>query len=78
MMSTDGSKWITPNDLSRSLTASMLGDVVRALRPIPKAGCARLLDIGCGFGGLAKFIAEELRAGEVHGVDVDGEALREA
>ena len=71
-------KWITSNDLGRSATASMVGDLVRALKPLRGAKCMRMLDIGCGFGGVTKFIAEHLNAIEVHGIDVDPGVLNEA
>jgi SAM-dependent methyltransferase len=72
------SRWITPNDLKRSATASMLGDLMRALQPMASLECESLLDIGCGFGGLARFMAETLGARDVHGIDIDPKALAEA
>jgi len=72
------SKWITSNDLGRSATASMLRDLSRALQPIRNCKFARLLDIGCGFGGLTRFVGETLAIDEIHGIDIDGQALGEA
>jgi methionine biosynthesis protein MetW len=56
----------------------MLQDLSRALQPIRNRKFARLLDIGCGFGGLAGFVGETLAIDEIHGIDIDGRALREA
>jgi SAM-dependent methyltransferase len=70
--------WITSNDLQRSATATMLGDLRRALKPVARADCHRILDIGCGFGGLTKFVGGHCGAAEVHGIDTDARALREA
>ena len=36
---------------------------------------ARMLDLGCGFGGLTKLIAETLGFREVYGIDLDNERL---
>jgi SAM-dependent methyltransferase len=70
--------WITTNDLQRSATATMLGDFRQSLKPIARNGCHRILDIGCGFGGLTKFVGDYFGAAEVHGIDTDARALREA
>lgn len=37
-----------------------------------------MLDIGCGFGGLAKLVSAHLNIPEVHGIDLDFEVLKEA
>ena len=50
----------------------------RALRPLEGQPLSRLLDIGCGFGGLTRFVAEHLGIGEAHGIDYDSAALQEA
>jgi SAM-dependent methyltransferase len=77
--SRDGaSAWISTQDLERSATVHMLADLERALAPLRGLGLSRLLDIGCGFGGLACFSSAFLGIGEKHGVDWDGSALCEA
>jgi SAM-dependent methyltransferase len=81
LFSSDGnspSSWITDNDRERSATAFAMGDLSRALEEIPPEGVRRVLDIGCGFGGLSKLIGETLGAEEIHGIDIDGDALVEA
>jgi cyclopropane fatty-acyl-phospholipid synthase-like methyltransferase len=69
--------WITAGDLSRSMTAHMLADLHRALAPLQGQELRRMLDIGCGFGGVACFTADLLGISERHGVDRDEDALRE-
>lgn len=38
----------------------------------------RFLDVGCGFGGLARLAGERLGASEIHGVDIDPRVVEEA
>ncbi len=71
-------KWITSHDRERSATASMITDLTRALQPLRGRRFQRLLDIGCGFGGLTRLIGECLGICELHGIDLDGRALEEA
>ena len=71
-------KWITSNDLRRSATASMITDLTRALQPLRGRRFRRLLDIGCGFGGVTRLIGEYLEISELHGIDLDAKALEEA
>jgi methionine biosynthesis protein MetW len=72
------SRWITPNDLNRSRTTWNLGDLRNSLAPLRDVGVRRMLDVGCGFGGLSRVVAEWLGAEEVHGVDIDEAVLAEA
>lgn len=78
MQSTFDHEWITDNDLDRSATAHMLEGVSRALRQINGTRIERMLDIGCGFGGLTKLVGERLHVPELHGIDRDAQALLEA
>jgi cyclopropane fatty-acyl-phospholipid synthase-like methyltransferase len=71
-------QWITANDYKRSATTHMLGAVLEALRPLEGRRLGRLLDIGCGFGGLTRLVAHHLGIEEVHGIDLDASALEEA
>jgi SAM-dependent methyltransferase len=71
-------RWITARDLERSQTTHMLDYLFDALRPLEERPLSRLLDIGCGFGGLTRLVAERLGIDEAHGIDVDGTALEEA
>ncbi|MBI3668287.1 MAG: class I SAM-dependent methyltransferase [Acidobacteria bacterium] len=56
----------------------MITDLIRALQPLRGRRLRRLLDIGCGFGGLTRLIGEYLEISELHGVDLDGRVLEEA
>ena len=38
----------------------------------------RLLDIGCGYGGLPALVGEHIGAGEIHGIDIDPRVEEEA
>ena len=69
---------ISDQDRERSATASGIDELRRALKPLLDRPVRRLLDIGCGFGGLSRLVADEVGADEVHGVDVDGRILEEA
>jgi SAM-dependent methyltransferase len=72
------SRWITPNDLQRSRTTWNIGDLRHALDPIHGIQAPRLLDVGCGFGGLSMLVGEWVGAQEVHGLDIDDDVLEEA
>jgi SAM-dependent methyltransferase len=74
----DVERWITDNDRIRERTAHDLAGLRRAVRPLRNCSARRVLDIGCGFGGLTKFVGEIIGATEVHGVDIDPEVLDEA
>src|SRR6266536_5605675 len=74
----DPRQWITQRDYERSLTTHMLEYLFEALRPLGGQKLDRLLDIGCGFGGLARVVSEHLGVAEVHGIDTDETALEEA
>jgi 2-polyprenyl-3-methyl-5-hydroxy-6-metoxy-1,4-benzoquinol methylase len=81
MVKTDDSthlRWITDNDLHRSRTSWNVGDLVAAIEPLRDAGAKRLLDIGCGYGGLSKLVGEIIGADEVHGIDIDEAVMEEA
>jgi len=71
-------RWITDRDYDRSQTTHMLPYLYEALRPLRGQPLSRVLDIGCGFGGLTRAVAEYLGIHEAHGVDVDAAALEEA
>ena len=71
-------RWITGRDYDRSQTTHMLPYLYQALRPLRGQPLHRLLDIGCGFGGLTRLVSDHLEIGDAHGVDVDAAALEEA
>jgi len=72
------SKWTTAADAKRSTTLSCTGDLVKLLDQVRRAQVSRMLDIGCGYGGLTRFLAEFFSAGEFHGIDIDPDIQEEA
>ena len=46
--------WITARDYDRSQTTHMLPYLYEAIRPLRGKQLRRLLDLGCGFGGLTR------------------------
>jgi SAM-dependent methyltransferase len=72
------SPFVTANDRGRSATVSALPDLDRALQELESIEVEKMLDVGCGFGGLTKLIGEHVRARESHGIDIDVNALAEA
>jgi SAM-dependent methyltransferase len=71
-------RWITDNDRIRARTSHDLAGLLRAVRPLRDSSARRVLDIGCGFGGLSKLVGESIGATEIHGVDIDPQVLDEA
>jgi SAM-dependent methyltransferase len=71
--------FLTPNDYERSCTSHSLPVVARVLREV-LAGSRpdAMLDVGCGYGGVAAGLGVELGATEVHGVDLDPNVIEEA
>lgn len=72
---------ITAIDRGISAQARSLSDLDRVLDRLVRrntVGPGRLLDLGCGAGGLAKYIGGRLGLGECLGVDLDAERLKEA
>ena len=49
-----------------------------ALRPLRGSPVGRVLDVGCGYGGLAAVVGQELGTKELYGVDVDEAVISEA
>jgi ubiquinone/menaquinone biosynthesis C-methylase UbiE len=74
----DVERWITDNDRVRARTSHDLAGLHRALRPLRGCPARRVLDIGCGYGGLAKYVGESIGATEIHGLDIDPQVLDEA
>jgi SAM-dependent methyltransferase len=69
---------LTDNDRERSATASGVESLLRSVEGIPDGMCNALLDVGCGYGGLARIVGDRLGAREVHGVDIDQQVIGEA
>jgi len=74
----DVERWITDNDRIRTRTSHDLPGMRRAVRPLRDSCPRRVLDVGCGFGGLSMLVGETLGASEIHGVDIDPGVLDEA
>jgi len=66
---------ITDQDRERSCTVHSL-DEIQGILSVFKGSLnqRRILDVGCGFGGLALTIGEYVGASEVHGIDIDRQA----
>ncbi|MGH2768715.1 MAG: methyltransferase domain-containing protein [Candidatus Methylomirabilales bacterium] len=71
--------YLTPKDRERTRALWALADLARVLAYLDqRAGRDRMLDMGCGFGGLSMAMGKRLGMNEVHGVDIDVDALAEA
>jgi SAM-dependent methyltransferase len=71
--------FLTANDYKRSCTSHSLPVVGQVLREaLAGARPDGLLDVGCGYGGVAAGLAELLGASDVHGVDLDPDVVDEA
>ncbi|MCD6337791.1 MAG: class I SAM-dependent methyltransferase [Verrucomicrobia bacterium] len=71
-------KWITKEDRERSYSSHILPAIAGALAPLRDRAITRLIDLGCGFGGIAGFLGEYLGAQEAYGIDLDAKAVRAA
>jgi SAM-dependent methyltransferase len=71
-------RFVTDNDRGRSRTAFSLDELRRAAEPMRRDSLTRMLDIGCGFGGLSSAVGQYVGAKEVHGVDIDPRVVEEA
>jgi methionine biosynthesis protein MetW len=69
---------LTANDFERSQTSFNMADVTAALRDLIDTGHGRLLDVGCGFGGIAATLAREFELSDVYGLDLDPRVIAEA
>jgi SAM-dependent methyltransferase len=74
---TKAGDWLTIRDLERSATAHLVPELLRVLRQV-RTPVDRYLDVGCGFGGLTRLVADRLSAKEIWGIDIDENALLEA
>jgi SAM-dependent methyltransferase len=70
---------LTASDYERSCTSFNLPDVRDALSDAVAGSRPRaLLDVGCGYGGVAADLGDALDVAAVHGVDIDGAVIDEA
>ena len=61
-----------------SATALMLEDYHKALETIENHKVDKILDLGCGFGGVTKLVADFFSATEIYGVDIKPRRLEVA
>jgi ubiquinone/menaquinone biosynthesis C-methylase UbiE len=67
---------LTKEDVVVSATVGSIKDVFSLLSMVePNSNRQRMADLGCGFGGLSKIIADYLHISEVHGIDLNDERL---
>lgn len=78
MRAWDPERWVTDSDRGRSRTSYSLDDLRRAVDELDGSNVQRLLDIGCGYGGLPALVGERLAAEEIHGIDIDPRVETEA
>jgi SAM-dependent methyltransferase len=73
-------KWITDQDRERSYSSHIVPELISTISLLKKQEVTirKILDIGCGFGGLLKLIGEYLGAEELCGIDIDEEAVEAA
>lgn len=70
---------LTANDYERSRTSFNLPTVVQAVQTaMADSPSTTILDIGCGFGGIAATLRTALKADEAYGVDIDASVIEEA
>lgn len=69
---------LTPRDRGRSATSYGLPAFLDALAPLTGHQVDRVLDVGCGYGGLSRIAGDRLGATELHGVDIDSDVVEEA
>lgn len=69
---------IRPIDRSIGATASDLPSLNRVLKQIENTKAKKMIDLGCGYGGLTRYVAEYLNIPEIYGVDLDDDRLSHA
>lgn len=74
----DASRVLTKDDFAISMSALMLKDLQKALQFIDECKINRMLDLGCGFGGMTKLVADFFSATEVYGADINPDRLKVA
>lgn len=74
----DASKVLTKDDFAISMSTLMLKDVQKALQLIGDCKINRMLDLGCGLGGITRLVANFFSATEAYGADMNPERLKVA
>lgn len=73
------SPYLTAKDYERSCTSFSLPEVAEALVAVADGRTPQtLLDVGCGYGGIAATLRDALDVVDVHGVDIDQAVIDEA
>jgi methionine biosynthesis protein MetW len=69
--------WITDKDLERTYSSHIIPDILKVIAKIKEKNqnVDRILDLGCGYGGILKLIGHHLGANELNGIDIDTEAV---
>lgn len=73
----DGTPSITDKDYGRSASASMIDALTPILDKIKSQGIRRMCEMGCGYGGVTRFVADYLGTDEVVGLDIDSEVAKD-
>jgi len=68
--------YITDKDKERSYSSHIIPDLIKVIANIKDQNICKILDIGCGYGGIVKLIGDYLGASELYGVDIDNEAVK--
>jgi len=69
---------ITSDDLRVSSQANDMSSLVKALRKIRSQRIERMIDLGCGYGGVTRFVADYFDIPEAYGIDMDDRRLPRA
>ena len=69
---------ISATDLAVSATAQDIPSLNGILKRIKLPRAHRMLDLGCGYGGLTRYVANYLKISEIHGIDIDDACLEQA
>lgn len=69
---------LTPGDFAVSATAHDLPSLDAILKLIKNSEPSKMIDLGCGYGGLTTYVARYLNVDNVYGIDIDRERLDKA
>jgi len=69
---------LTPEDLAASATVHDMGNLEAILKQVKMPECGRMIDLGCGYGGLTRYVANYLKISDIHGIDIDDSRLAQA
>jgi ubiquinone/menaquinone biosynthesis C-methylase UbiE len=72
------SRFFDERDLILGATVRDLRSVNKILALIKSDHMERMLDVGCGYGGLARYVGDTLAISEIHGIDINVEMLNVA